>query len=49
VENKVFGFVRVRSREQNEVRQLDSVYALGITELDIHIDKQSGKDLNRTQ
>ena len=42
-------YVRVSSKDQNEARQLDSMYALGIDERDIHIDKQSGKDFNRPQ
>jgi len=48
MDNKEFGYVRVSRKDQNEA-QLDSMYALGIDELDIHIDKQSGKDFNRTQ
>ncbi|MGM0859757.1 MAG: recombinase family protein [Bacillota bacterium] len=49
MENKEFGYVRVSSKDQNEVRQLDCMYTLGIDERDIHIDKQSGKDFNRPQ
>ncbi|QHE62223.1 recombinase family protein [Rossellomorea vietnamensis] len=49
MDNKEFGYVRVSSKEQNEARQLDIMYALGIDERDIHIDKQSGKDFNRPQ
>ncbi len=49
MDNKEFGYVRVSSKDQNETRQLDSMYALGIDERDIHIDKQSGKDFNRPQ
>lgn len=41
--------MRVSSKDQNEARQLESMYALGIDERDIHIDKQSGKDFNRPQ
>lgn len=47
MDNKEFGYVRVSSKDQNEARQLNSVYAPGIDERDIHIDKQSGKDFNR--
>lgn len=49
MDNKEFGYVRVSSKDQNEARQLDSMFALGIDERDIHIDKQSGKDFNRPQ
>ncbi|MGN7279814.1 recombinase family protein [Bacillus altitudinis] len=49
MDNKEFVYVRVSSKDQNEARQLDSMYALGIDERDIHIDKQSGKDFNITQ
>lgn len=47
MDNKEFGYVRVSSKDQNEARQLNSMYALGIDERDIHIDKQIGKDFNR--
>lgn len=47
--NWIWGYVRVSSKDQNEVRQLDCMYTLGIDERDIHIDKQSGKDFNRPQ
>lgn len=49
MDNKEFGYVRVSSKDQNEARQLDSMYAVGINERDIHVDKQSGKDFNRPQ
>lgn len=49
MDNKEFGYVRVSSKDQNEARQLDSMYALGIDERDIHIDKQIGKGFNRPQ
>jgi len=49
MDNKEFGYVRVSSKDQNESRQMDSMYAQGIDERDIHIDKQSGKDFNRPQ
>lgn len=49
MENIEFGYVRVSSKDQNEARQLDSMYVLGIDERNIHIDKQSGKDFDRPQ
>lgn len=47
--SKTFGYVRVSSREQNEDRQLNSLNELGIEERFIFVDKESGKDFNRSQ
>ncbi len=44
-----FGYIRVSSKDQNEGRQLEAMKAKGIGERDIFMDKQSGKDFNRTQ
>lgn len=49
MKNKVFGYARVSSKEQNEERQLVAFKEYGIDERDIYIDKQSGKDFNREQ
>lgn len=49
MKNKIFGYVRVSSKEQNEDRQLIAFKAFGIDERDIYIDKQSGKDFSREQ
>ena len=45
--NKVFGYARVSSKEQNEERQLNAFKEFSIDERDIYVDKQSGKDFNR--
>lgn len=45
--NKVFGYARVSSKEQNEDRQIKSLLDAGVNERDIFIDKQSGKDFSR--
>lgn len=45
--NKMYGYVRVSTREQNETRQLIALQAVGIPPDNIFIDKQSGKDFNR--
>lgn len=45
--NKIFGYARVSSKDQNEERQLVAFREYGIDERDIYIDKQSGKDFNR--
>lgn len=44
---KVFGYVRVSSKDQNEERQVQKMNELGIAERDIFIDKASGKDFDR--
>ena len=49
MKNKVFGYARVSSKEQNEKRQLEAFKGFNIDERDIYIDKQSGKDFNRNQ
>ena len=49
MKNKIFGYVRVSSKEQKEDRQLIAFKEFGINERDIYIDKQSGKDFNREQ
>lgn len=45
--NKVFGYARVSSKEQNEERQINAFKDFNIDERDIYVDKQSGKDFNR--
>ena len=47
--NKIFGYCRVSSKEQNEERQIVAFKDYGIDERDIYIDKQSGKDFDREQ
>ncbi len=49
MKNKVFGYGRVSSKEQNEERQILAFKEYGIEERDIYIDKQSGKDFERKQ
>ena len=49
MESKIFGYVRVSSKEQKEDRQLNAFKDYGINERDIYIDKQSGKDFDREQ
>lgn len=47
--NKIFGYARVSSKEQNEDRQINAFKDYNIDERDIYVDKQSGKDFNREQ
>lgn len=45
---KVYGYARVSTTEQNTDRQIDALIKNGVDERDIIIDKASGKDLYRT-
>jgi DNA invertase Pin-like site-specific DNA recombinase len=45
----VYGYMRVSSKEQNEDRQRIALLEMGIPEKNIFMDKQSGKDFERTQ
>lgn len=45
----VYGYIRVSTREQNEDRQLIALRELSITEDNLFVDKQSGKDFERPQ
>lgn len=49
MDNKKFGYIRVSSKDQNEGRQLEAMKKLGLSERDIFMDKQSGKDFERVQ
>lgn len=49
IEKKVYGYIRVSTREQNEDRQLIALREIGVPERNIYLDKQSGKDFNRPQ
>lgn len=46
-EKRVFGYIRVSSRTQNEARQREALMKEGVFERDIYIDKQSGKNFFR--
>ncbi len=46
---KVYGYIRVSSKDQNESRQLQSMLDFGIPKERIFLDKQSGKDFNRVE
>ena len=46
---RVYGYIRVSSRDQNEDRQLIALKEVGVAEKNIYLDKQSGKDFNRPQ
>ena len=44
-----YGYIRVSTREQNEDRQVIALHEVGVPEKNIYMDKQSGKDFERTQ
>ena len=49
MENKVYGYVRVSSIDQNEDRQLMALSKVNVLVKNIYMDKLSGKDFNRPQ
>ena len=48
MENSTFYYARVSSMEQNLDRQIDAFKELGANERDVIVDKESGKNLERT-
>ena len=47
MDNRIYGYARVSSREQNENRQIEALKSFGVPEGNIIIDKASGKDTER--
>lgn len=45
----IYGYMRVSSKEQNEDRQKIALTEMGVPENNTYMDKQSGKDFERTQ
>ena len=45
--NKVYGYIRVSTQEQNIERQMIALLGAGMERKDIYIDKQSGKNFKR--
>ncbi|MFI8712834.1 recombinase family protein [Brevibacillus brevis] len=46
---KTFAYIRVSAKDQNPDRQLHEMMQLGVSERDIFIDRDSGKDFDRPQ
>jgi len=44
---QIYGYVRISTREQNEIRQLVAMREFGVMDRNIFLDKQSGKDFLR--
>ena len=44
----IYGYIRVSSTTQNIDRQLEEMYKFDLNKKNIYVDKQSGKDFNRT-
>jgi DNA invertase Pin-like site-specific DNA recombinase len=47
--NRIFGYARVSSNDQNEGRQIEALTAAGIDERFIFTDKATGKDFDRPE
>lgn len=47
MERKVYGYIRVSTKDQNEERQRIAMIEFGVPNKNIHVDKQSGKDFER--
>jgi len=48
-EKRKYGYIRVSSNYQNQARQRDAILLQGVSERDIFIDRQSGKNFNRPE
>lgn len=49
MEEMIFGYVRVSTKDQNEDRQILAMQEFGVPQKQIFMDKLSGKDFNRPQ
>lgn len=49
IENRIYGYIRVSTREQNEDRQVIALHEAGVDARYIYMDKQSGKNFERPQ
>lgn len=49
INQAVYGYIRVSTKEQNEERQVIALRESGVTDNHIYADKQSGKDFDRPQ
>lgn len=49
MENKIYGYVRASSADQNEDRQMMALKKVNVPQKNTYMDKLSGKDFNRPQ
>ena len=47
MKEKIYGYIRVSTQEQNEARQLTAMRDFGVPEENIVVEKLSGRDFNR--
>ena len=47
MQSKIYGYIRVSTKKQNEDRQRVALLEAGVPPKQIILDKQSGKDFNR--
>ena len=45
--NMLYGYIRVSTKDQNEMRQIVALESFGVLAKQIYLDKQSGKDFDR--
>ena len=46
---RIYGYIRVSSKDQNEARQIEQMKNHGVDERFIFIDKESGKNFDRKE
>lgn len=46
---RIYGYARVSARDQKEDRQIIALHEMGVSDKQIYVDKQSGKDFERPQ
>ena len=46
---RIYGYIRVSTKEQNELRQMIAMREAGVAKRNIFLDRQSGKDFDRPQ
>ena len=49
IENRIYGYIRVSSTDQNEDRQWIALHKKGVEDRFIYVDQQSGRDFDRPQ
>lgn len=49
MDNRKFGYIRVSTKDQNEARQMEQMLEAGLNERDIFVEKQSGRNFERSE